>query len=162
MSVSTDTPVQVVSSFDHLVTQWMSLVNVSDGRAENSFHVQRRGSSISPSMVKVHWSRLTRGVGPAERTGKSVTRYCPGGTRELDAASRRLPLKPLETNPISGRVSRMTRGPNGRRAESRDQLVTTPKGVAPTGSANGDPVSSCSEPPSTTNALTALSAASTT
>src|SRR3954469_24201955 len=50
-------------------------------------------------MEKVHWSRLTRGVGPAERTGKSVTTYCPGGTRELDAVSRRLPLNPRDTNP---------------------------------------------------------------
>ena len=106
INVSTDTPFQVVSSFDHLVTQWMSLVTVSDARAENSFHVQRLGSSISPSIVKVHWSRFTRGVGPADRTGKSVTTYCPGGTRELDAVSRRLPLNPREMKAISVRVSR--------------------------------------------------------
>src|SRR6266480_1311681 len=102
INVSTLTPFQVVSSFDHLVTQWMSLVTVSVGRAWNSFQVQRLGSSISPSMLKVHWSRLTRGVGPAERTGKSVTTYWPGGTRELEAVSRRFPLKPRETNPIRG------------------------------------------------------------
>src|SRR5207253_3766518 len=89
---STETPFQVVSIFDHLVTQWMSLVTVSDGRVAHSFHAQRFGSSISPSMEKVHCARLTRGVGPADRTGKSVTRYWPGGTRELDAESRRLPL----------------------------------------------------------------------
>src|ERR1043165_5507116 len=140
----------------------MSLVIASAGSDWNSFHVQRRGSSISPSIVNVHWSRLTRGVGPAERTGKSVTRYCPGGTRELEVVSRRLPLNPLETNPISGRVARLTRRPDGRRAGSRDQLVTTPNGVAPAGSANGDPDSSCREPPSTAKALTASSAASTT
>src|SRR5213593_4300833 len=81
----------------------MSLVTVSAGRAWNSFHVHRLGSSISPSMVKVHWSRLTRGVGPADSTGKSVTTYWPGGTRELDAVSRRRPLNPLETNPIRGK-----------------------------------------------------------
>src|SRR5438874_1932524 len=98
--VSIDTPFQVVSSFDHFVTQWMSFVTVSDGRASNSFHVQRFGSSISPSMEKVHWSRLARGVGPADRTGKSFTRYWPGGKRELEAVSRRRPLKPREMKPI--------------------------------------------------------------
>src|ERR1700716_276820 len=100
-SVSIDTPFQAVSNFDHFVTQWMSLVTVSDGRARNSFHVQRLGSSISPSMEKVHWSNPTRGVGPADNTGKSVTTYCPGGRRELDTLSRRFPLKPREMNPIS-------------------------------------------------------------
>src|SRR5438093_5945450 len=98
--VSTLTPFQLVSSFDHLVTQWMSLVTVSVGRAWNSFQVQRLGSSISPSMENVHRSTSTRGVGPAERTGKSVTKYCPGGTRGLDAVSRRLPRNPRETNPM--------------------------------------------------------------
>src|SRR3989475_2630284 len=98
---STETPFQEVSSFDHLVTQWMSLITVSDGSAASSFHVQRLGSSISPSMEKVHWSRLTRGVGPADSTGKSLTTYCPGGTWELEAASRRLPRKPREMNPIA-------------------------------------------------------------
>src|SRR6266699_2442704 len=97
---STETPFQVVSSFDHLVTQWMSLVTISDGSAANSLHVQRFGSSISPSIEKVHWSRLTRGVGPADRTGKSFTRYWPGGKRELEAVSRRRTLKPREMKPI--------------------------------------------------------------
>src|SRR5437879_4103754 len=105
ISLSTETPFHMVSSFDHLVTQWMSLVTVSDGSAMSSFQVHRFGSSISPSMVKVHLSRFTRGVGPADRTGKSVTTYCPGGTRELEATSRRLPRKPREMNPT---------GPNSR------------------------------------------------
>src|SRR5207245_11330985 len=73
INVSSETPFQVVSNFDHLVTQWMSLVTVSDGRARSSFHVQRLGSSISPSIENDHWSRFGRGVGPAERTGKSLT-----------------------------------------------------------------------------------------
>ena len=40
-SVSTETPSQTVSSFDHLVTQWMSTVISSLGSARNSSHVQR-------------------------------------------------------------------------------------------------------------------------
>src|SRR5215510_1357192 len=38
-SVSTETPRQVVSSFDHLVTQWMSTVGVSLGSARSSFQL---------------------------------------------------------------------------------------------------------------------------
>src|SRR3712207_8079725 len=53
--------------------------------------------STSPSIEKVHWSSGTRGVGPAERTGKSFTRYCPGGTRPAVSACRRLPTNPRET-----------------------------------------------------------------
>ena len=41
-STSTDTPVHVVSSFDHFVTQWMSTVNVSVGSARNSSQVHER------------------------------------------------------------------------------------------------------------------------
>src|SRR3989442_8899757 len=47
-------------------------------------------------MVKVHFARSTRGVGPADRTGKSLTVCWPGGTRELLSGSRRRPLKPRE------------------------------------------------------------------
>src|SRR3989442_3476173 len=111
INVSSETPFHVVSNFDHFVTQWMSLVTVSDGRARSSFHVQRLGSSISPSIENDHWSRFGRGVGPAERTGKSLTRYWPGGRRELDAVSRRRPLKPREMNPIPNELSRFARRP---------------------------------------------------
>src|SRR5260370_17336110 len=50
-------------------------------------------------MVKVHFARSTRGVGPAESTGKSLTVCWPGGTRELLSVSRRRPLKPREMKP---------------------------------------------------------------
>src|SRR5438552_11947876 len=110
INVSSETPFHVVSNFVHFGTQLMSLVTVSDGRARSSFHVQRLGSSISPSIETVHWSRFGRGVGPAERTGKSLTRYWPGGSRELDAVSRRRPLKPREMNPIPDELSRFARG----------------------------------------------------
>src|SRR5437899_6166482 len=98
--VSIDTPFHVVSNLDHFVTQWMSVVTVSDGRARNSVQVQRFGSSISPSIEKLHWSRDTLGVGPADSTGKSFTTYCPGGSREDDTLSRRLPRNPRETKPM--------------------------------------------------------------
>src|SRR6266446_58767 len=88
ISVSIETPFQVVSNFDHLVTQWMSLVTLSVGNAVKSFQFHRFGWSISPSMEKLHWSRFTRGVGPADRTGKSLTTYWPGGRRPVAAVSR--------------------------------------------------------------------------
>src|SRR4029077_12561266 len=96
--VSTDTPFQVVSSLVHLVTQRMSFVNSSAGSLRYSSQVQVLGWSISYSHTKVHSDSDTRGVGPAERTGKSLTTYCPGGTRELVAVSLFLPRNPREMN----------------------------------------------------------------
>src|SRR5919202_3483004 len=95
--VSTETPSHLVSSLDHLVTQWMSLVISSEGSPINSSHVQRLGSSISPTMEKSHSSRGVRGVGPAESTGKPSTRYCPGGSAVSWLLRR--PLKPREMKP---------------------------------------------------------------
>src|ERR671919_1554391 len=100
-SVSTETPCQTVSSFDHLVTQWMSTVTSSLGSARNSFRLQRRGSSTSPTIEKSHCSSGVCGVGPAERTGKSLVTYWPGGTRPAGVSSRR-PRKPRE---MSGGIS---------------------------------------------------------
>src|SRR5919107_4996961 len=95
-SVSTETPVHPVSSFDHFVTQWMSTVNVSCGSARSSSHVQETASSTAPSIVNDHSSSDVRGVGPAERTGKSLTVYWPGGTREGSTSRRRRPPNPRE------------------------------------------------------------------
>src|SRR5260370_12743315 len=78
----------------------MSLVTCSVGSLRNSSHDQLRGLSISPSMTKLHSACGMRGVGPADNTGKSLTRYCPGGRRELLALSRPLPRKPRDMNDI--------------------------------------------------------------
>src|SRR5260221_14262008 len=88
-SVSTETPCQTVSSFDHLVTQWMSRVISSLGRARNSSQLQRRGSPSSPMIEKSHSSSEVCGVGPAEREGKSRGKYWPGGTRAGSATETR-------------------------------------------------------------------------
>src|SRR5207248_11249324 len=90
-SVSSDTPVHTVSSFDHLVTQWMSFVTVSLGRAWNSCQLHDTGSSTAPWIVKLHQSSARCGVGPAERPAQSSGTYCPGGTRAGSAALRRRP-----------------------------------------------------------------------
>ena len=89
--MSTDTPFQVVSSLDHLVTQWMSTVTVSAGSPRNSCHGHDMGSSTWPWIVKPHSSSGVCGVGPADSTGKSVVRYCPGGMRDGSATGRRRP-----------------------------------------------------------------------
>src|SRR3712207_795992 len=94
--VSTETPSHLVRSFDHLVTQWMSVVISSEGSCWNSSHVHLLGSSTSPKTEKSHCSSGVRGVGPAERTGKPSTRYWPGGSAVSWPLRR--PLKPLEKN----------------------------------------------------------------
>src|SRR5262245_32266863 len=95
-SVSTDTPVQFVSSFDHFVTQWMSTVTVSLGSARSSSQVHEIGSPTAPVIVKLQASSDVCGVGPADSTGKSYVTYCPGGTRDGSASGRRRPEKPRE------------------------------------------------------------------
>src|SRR3954447_7833639 len=71
-SASTDTPVHVVSNFDHFVTQWMSTVTVSLGSARSCFHVQVAPWPTAPPTEKLHSAGGVCGVGPADRTGKSV------------------------------------------------------------------------------------------
>lgn len=61
-------------------------------------HVQLTGSRTRPSMVKVHWSRGVRGVGPAESTGKSGVTCWPGGSGSGAVGWRLLPTKPREMN----------------------------------------------------------------
>src|SRR5204863_10027206 len=82
---------------DHLVTQWMSRVISSLGRARNSSHVQRHGPSSSPRIEKSHRSSAVCGVGPAESTGKSAVTYWPGGTRAGSTSAARRPRNPRET-----------------------------------------------------------------
>ena len=97
-SVSTETPSQTVSSLDHFVTQWMSLVTVSCGSAWNSSHVQRAAGPPAPRTVKSHVASEVCGVGPAERTGNSPVSYWPGGSRRAVASGGRRPRNPRETN----------------------------------------------------------------
>src|ERR1700761_6339591 len=94
-STSSDTPSHMVSSLDQRVTQWMSVVSVSVGRARNSSHVQLFGSR-PPGVEDDPRARGVCGGGAADRTGKSRVTYCPGGTRSAGAASR-LRWKPRET-----------------------------------------------------------------
>src|SRR5260221_12224357 len=102
-SVSTETPCQTVSSFDHLVTQWMSRVISSLDRARNSSQLQPRGSSSSPMIEKSHSSSEVCGVGPADRPGKSRVTYWPGGTRAGSASAARRPRNPRETYVVRSR-----------------------------------------------------------
>src|SRR5262245_16918943 len=92
--VSTETPSQDVPSFDHRVTQCRSTVKVSVGKSRNDFQSHRRRTFVPSSITNSHWSSGMCGVGPADKTGKSVVRYCPGGS--FASAALRRPEKPRE------------------------------------------------------------------
>src|SRR5215469_6256771 len=93
-SVSSATPSHWVSSFDHRVTQWISVVMRSAGSSRNAFQFHVFKTWEPSSIVNSHCSSETRGVGPADNTGKSVVRYWPGGS--LASCDVRLPEKPRE------------------------------------------------------------------
>src|SRR5215468_2628781 len=88
------TPRQCVSSLDHFVTQWISVVICSAGKAVNCCQSQRRVSPDSVTMLNSHVAVFTGGVGPAESTGKPFSRYWPGGS--LSPPERLRPEKPRE------------------------------------------------------------------
>src|SRR6266436_2992864 len=96
--VSSETPSQDVPSFDHRVTQCRSTVKLSVGKSRNDFQSHRCKTSVPSSIVNSQRSRGICGVGPADKTGKSVVRYCPGGS--FTSAALRLPEKPREIIPI--------------------------------------------------------------
>src|SRR5262249_39060001 len=81
-------------SLDHRVTQCKSTVKISVGMSRIDFKSHRRKTSVPLAIVNSHWSSGTRGVGPADRTGKSVVRYCPGGS--FTSPLLRRPEKPRE------------------------------------------------------------------
>ena len=70
----------------------------SDGSAISSDQDHSRPTSFSVRTVNDHASSGTHGVGPAESTGKSPVRYCPGGSRWSSACL--LPWKPRVNMPI--------------------------------------------------------------
>src|ERR1700735_5546441 len=75
----------------------MSTVTSSLGRSRNSAQLHVRCRPGRP-MEKLHPSRGVCGVGPADRTGKSLVTYWPGGTRPaFSAESWRLRWNPRET-----------------------------------------------------------------
>src|ERR1700687_4681014 len=77
----------------------MSTVKVWLGSLRNASQPHVTGDFTRPSIVNDHRSSGVCGVGPAERTGKSVTRYWPGGRRSSTSAGRRRPRNPREIKP---------------------------------------------------------------
>src|SRR6478735_8252857 len=87
---STLTPLKVVSSLDHVVTQWMSPKKVEPGTACSSGQVHVCGDSTRPSMLNVHDSSDWCGVASALSTGhEDPVSYCPGGSRPRSGSGRR-------------------------------------------------------------------------
>src|SRR5436305_1163968 len=78
----------------------MSTVIVSAGSEVNSVQDQETGWPTAPPIAKLHSSVDVRGVGPADSTGKSLTTYCPGGTRDGSTSGRRRPWNPREIGTI--------------------------------------------------------------
>src|SRR5688572_2511534 len=72
----------------------MSTVTVWAGNAVRVGQDQVCRCPASVVMVNSQVSSGMRGVGPAESTGKSSVRYCPGGS---DGSDRPRPVKPGET-----------------------------------------------------------------
>src|SRR5580704_9063647 len=71
---SSETPSQDVFSFDHRVTQCRSTVIVSVGSSRNDFQSHRFKTLLPSSIVNSQRSSEICGVGPADKTGKSVVR----------------------------------------------------------------------------------------
>src|SRR5256885_2533010 len=86
----------------------MSAVTSSLGSAWNSSQVQLTGSA-PPSIENIHCSSGVCGVGPADSTGKSPTRCCPGGIRS-EGPSLWRPWKPREISGIP-RLSQLAASP---------------------------------------------------
>jgi len=95
-----ETPSHRVPSLDHFVTLWMSTVGVSAGSWRSSSQVHRAATvPVSSTTVKSHSSGGVNGVGPAASTGKSSTRYWPGGISPAPSCRPR-PWNPRLTMPI--------------------------------------------------------------
>src|ERR1043166_5957129 len=92
--VSRETPSHDVPSFDHRVTQCRSTWKVSAGKSRNDFQSHLRRTFVPSSITNSQRSSDTCGVGPADKTGKSVVRYCPDGS--FASVALRRPEKPRE------------------------------------------------------------------
>src|SRR5690606_2027415 len=79
----------------------MSTVTRSVGSSWNSSQVQATSMPSRSLTVNSQSSNGIRGVGPADRTGKSAVTYWPGGTRPSGPSSRRRPRKPRVTKLIA-------------------------------------------------------------
>src|SRR6266516_2863142 len=113
----------------------MSTVTGSVGRVRNAAQSQRCRSPVSVVTVSSHSPRSMRGVGPADRTGKSSTRYCPGGSAAL--GTLRLPLNPGDTVAIVVLLA----CPPGRmlaHRSTRNTCHTTPRVPPPTRASQPD------------------------
>src|ERR1700757_3743181 len=74
----------------------MSVLIVVCGSASNWSQLHLPSREPFSCRAKVQSPSLICGVGPAERTGKSVVTYCPGGSRFFGVCSCRFDLKPRE------------------------------------------------------------------
>src|SRR5215470_10851685 len=118
------TPRQWVSSFDQVVTQWMSTWTLVCGKAASS--AQLHSPSILPPLLSVnpHDARSACGVGPADSTGKSLVRCWPGGTRSRGTSG---PLRRRNPREIGGGA--LILGLRGSRTAGFEQEPGPPLGL---------------------------------
>src|SRR6476660_1205572 len=74
----------------------MSVLIVVCGSASNSAQLHLPSKDPLSCSERFQFSTLICGVGPAERIGKSVVTYWPGGTRFFGVCSCRVDLNPRE------------------------------------------------------------------
>src|SRR5580704_2672999 len=79
----------------------MSVLIVVCGSASNSAQLHLPSKDPPSCSERFQFSTLICGVGPAERTGKSLVTYCPGGTRFFGVCSCRVDLNPREIGALS-------------------------------------------------------------
>jgi hypothetical protein len=88
--VRKEIPSHTLSRRLHRVTQWMSLVNSTLGRARSSSYASVKGCSTHPVTRNRHLSGSKRGGLEVESTGHLSVSACPGGRRPADRASSSL------------------------------------------------------------------------
>src|SRR5437588_381986 len=95
------TPSHTLSSFDHAVTQWTSLVIVTWGSARKSSH-DHSAPSHKPVQRKRHVFGSNGGTGLAESTGQPRVRCWPGGMRAAISGSflRNISARRLEARDV--------------------------------------------------------------
>src|SRR5437867_5705025 len=131
--VSTLTPFQSMSRWVHFVTQLMSTTHSRAWSARSCSHDHSTGCRTRPSMRSDQRSSGVRGVGPADRTGKSFVTYCPGGVRRRRSSEEiPPPSAPASRRPTNPRVTnRSVISPPSRPRHAGPRVVNCPVRLCP-------------------------------
>src|SRR5262245_24433205 len=109
------TPVQVLSSVDHPVTQCMSAVTSTGPRSLSSEYVSVYGLSTRPVTCRFQVDSSKSGIGPKWSTGHVLTRRWPGGMRLAISSGYRGPNSFTDPSSFRTRSGCDERPPRGDR-----------------------------------------------